>query len=168
MKIKYILLAVIIIPIFSQLDARGKGRNHHPKFRSSKVIGIRYVAYPNFGHNYWGFNNWRHNNFAFDPFWDPSFSPSFEKDFVLADVDQIFKQVVKLKEMEEKGMITSKEYDKVKKRLINRVGKLVPSKKLKNSSDAINQIEKMFNMQEKEFLSRKEFDKKKKRMLIMI
>ena len=65
-------------------------------------------------------------------------------------------------------MITSKEYDKVKKRLINRVGKLVPLKKLKNSSDAINQIEKMFNMQEKEFLSRKEFDKKKKRMLIMI
>ena len=168
MKIKYILLAVVIIPIFSQLDARGKGRNHHSKFRSSKVIGIRYVAYPNFGHNYWGFNNWRHNNFAFDPFWDPSFSSSFEKDFVLADVDQIFKQVVKLKEMEEKGMITSKEYDKVKKRLINRVGKLLPSRKLKNSSDAINQIEKMFNMQEKEFLSRKEFDKKKKRMLIMI
>ena len=168
MKIKYILLAVIIIPIFSQLDARGKGRNHHSKFRSSKVIGIRYVAYPNFGHNYWGFNNWRHNNFAFDPFWDPSFSPSFEKDFVLADVDQIFKQVVKLKEMKEKGIITAKEYDKVKKRLIDRVGKLIPSKKLKNSSDAIIQLEKMHKMKDTEILTSDEFEKKKKRMLLLI
>ena len=168
MKIKYILLAVVIIPLISQLDARGKGRKHHPKFRPSTVVGIRYVNYPNYGYNYWGYNNLRYNSLAFDLFWDSSFRSSMERDFVLADVDQIFKQVVKLKEMEEKGMITSKEYDKVKKRLINRVGKLVPSKKLKNSSDAINQIEKMFNMQEKEFLSRKEFDKKKKRMLIMI
>ena len=168
MKIKYILLAVVIIPLITQLDARVKGRKHHPKFRSSAVFGIRYVAYPNFGHNYWGFNDWRYNSLAFDPFWDPSFRSSMERDFVLADVDQLFKQVVKLTEMKEKGIIASKEHDKVKKRLINRVGKLVPSKKLKNSSDAINQIEKMFNMQEKEFLSRKEFDKKKKRMLIMI
>ena len=70
--------------------------------------------------------------------------------------------------MKEKGIIASEEHDKVKKRLINRVGKLVLSKKLKNSFEAINQIERMSDMQEKEIISKKEFDKKKKRMLIMI
>ena len=168
MKIKYILLAVVIIPLISQLDARGKGRKHHPKFRPSTVVGIRYVNYPNYGYNYWGYNNLRYNSLAFDPFWDSSFRSSMERDFVLADVDQIFKQVVKLKEMKEKGIITAKEYDKVKKRLIDRVGKLIPSKKLKNSSDAIIQLEKMHKMKETEILTSDEFEKKKKRMLLLI
>ena len=135
MKIKYILLAVVIIPLdtISQLDARGKRvESTILKFRPSTVVGIRYVNYPNYGYNHWGYNNWRYNSLAFDPFWDSSFRSSMERDkFVLADVDQIFKQVVKLKEMKEKGIITAKEYDKVKKRLIDRVGKLIPSKKLK-------------------------------------
>lgn len=168
MKIKYILLAVVIIPLISHLDARGKGRKHHPKFHPSTVVGIRYVNYPNYGYNHWGYNNWRYNSLVFDPFWDASIRSSMERDFVLADVDQIFKQVVKLKEIKEKGIITAKEYDKVKKRLIDRVGKLIPSKKLKNSSDAIIQLEKMHKMKETEILTSDEFEKKKKRMLLLI
>ena len=168
MRFKYLLLIIFIIPFFSELDARGKGRKQNPKFRSSPKIGIRYVAYPSFGYNSRFYNNWRYNNFSYDPFWDSSFRSSIERDFELADVDQIFKQVVKLKEMKEKGIITAKEYDKVKKRLIDRVGKLIPSKKLKNSSDAIIQLEKMYGMKESEILTSDEFEKKKKRMLLLI
>ena len=138
------LLIIFIIPFFSEVDAKGKGRKQNPKFRSSQKIGIRYIAYPGFGYNSWFHNDWRYHNFTYDPFWDSSFRSSIERDFELADVDQIFKQVVKLKEMKEKGIITAKEYDKVKKRLIDRVGKLIPSNKLKNSSDAIIQLEKIY------------------------
>ena len=168
MRFKYLLLIIFIIPFFSELDARGKGRKKNPKFRSSPKIGIRYVTYPGFGYNSWFHNDWRYHNFAYDPFWDSSFRSSTERDFELADVDQIFKQVIKLKEMKEKGIITAKEYDKVKKRLIDRVGKLIPSKKLKNSSEAIIQLEKMYGMKESEILTSDEYEKKKKRMLLLI
>ena len=70
--------------------------------------------------------------------------------------------------MKENGIITAKEYDKVKKRLIDRVGKLIPSNKLKNSSDAIIQLEKMYGMKKSDILTNEEFEKKKKRMLLLI
>jgi len=45
---------------------------------------------------------------------------------------------------------------------------LIPSNKLKNSSDAIIQLEKMYGMKESEILTSDEFEKKKKRMLLLI
>ena len=169
MRVKIFFFTIILFSFISELEARGKGKKNGLNFRPSKRINVNYISYPGFGYNYWGYNNWNNNyRWSYDPYWDFSYRPINAKEFELADADIILDQVVKLKEFNDKGIITDKEYQKTKKRLIDRVGKLIPNHKKKNSSEAINQIEKLFNLQEKEVLTKKEFEKKKKRMLLLI
>jgi hypothetical protein len=87
---------------------------------------------------------------------------------VLADAGLIMEQIEKLKEMQEGGIITEKEFGKVKKRLLNRIGELIPINKVDNSAEAVSQLEKLFELEQRDILTEKEYDKQKKKMLNVI
>jgi hypothetical protein len=87
---------------------------------------------------------------------------------VLTDADLIIEQIEKLKEMQESGVITEKEFGKVKKRLLNRIGELIPKNKVDNSTEAVSQLEKLYELEQKDILTEKEYDKQKKKMLDLI
>ena len=87
---------------------------------------------------------------------------------VLTDADMIINQIKYLKEMEENNIINEKEFKKLKKRLLDRIGKYVEKKKIHGSKQAINQLEKLFELEQKNILTKKEFNKQKKKMLKLI
>ena len=87
---------------------------------------------------------------------------------VLTDADMIINQIKYLKEMEENNIINEKEFKKLKKRLLNRIGKYVEKKKIHGSEQAINQIEKLYKLEQNNILTKKEFNKQKKKMLKLI
>ena len=76
--------------------------------------------------------------------------------------------IEKLKEMQESGVITEKEFGKVKKRLLNRIGELIPKNKVDNSVEAISQLEKLYELEHKDILTEKEYNKQKKKMLDLL
>ena len=87
---------------------------------------------------------------------------------VLTDADLIIEQIEKLKEMQESGVITEKEFGKVKKRLLNRIGELIPKNKEDNSTEAVSQLEKLYELAQKDILTEKEYNKQKKKMLDLL
>ena len=87
---------------------------------------------------------------------------------VITDVNLIIEQIEKLKEMQKSGIITEKEFVKVKKRLLNRIGELIPKNKVDNSAEAVSQLEKLYDLEQRDILTEKEYDKQKKKMLGVI
>ena len=155
MKLKILFSAILLFSFVSNLQAHGKGKKHRSKHHSKSKIVLRYHTYP----------RWHHNHWNYDYYWN--YRPVTVKptNMVLTDADLIIEQIEKLKEMQESGVITEKEFGKVKKRLLNRIGELIPKNKVNNSTEAVSQLEKLYELEQKDILTEKEYNKQKKKML---
>jgi hypothetical protein len=158
MKLKILFSVILLFSFVSNLQAQGRTKKHRFNHRSNSRIVVRYHTYPRWHHNYWNYNY----------YW--SYRPAIVKptNMVLADAGLIMEQIEKLKEMQEGGIITEKEFGKVKKRLLNRIGELIPINKVDNSAEAVSQLEKLFELEQRDILTEKEYDKQKKKMLNVI
>ena len=150
--------AIILFSFVSNLQAHGRTKKHRSKHHSNSTIVVRYHTYPRWHHNYW----------HYDYYWN--YRPAIVKssNMVITDVNLIIEQIEKLKEMQESGIITEKEFVKVKKRLLNRIGELIPKNKVDNSAEAVSQLEKLYDLEQRDILTEKEYDKQKKKMLGVI
>ncbi len=158
MKMNILFSAIILFSFVSNLQAHGRTKKHRSKHHSNSTIVVRYHTYPRWHHNYW----------HYDYYWN--YRPAIVKssNMVITDVNLIIEQIEKLKEMQESGIITEKEFVKVKKRLLNRIGELIPKNKVDNSAEAVSQLEKLYDLEQRDILTEKEYDKQKKKMLGVI
>ena len=158
MKLKILFSVILLFSFVSNLQAHGRTKKHRSKHHSNSTIVVRYHTYPRWHHNYW----------HYDYYWN--YRPAIVKssNMVITDVNLIIEQIEKLKEMQESGIITEKEFVKVKKRLLNRIGELIPKNKVDNSAEAVSQLEKLYDLEQRDILTEKEYNKQKKKMLDLI
>ena len=158
MKLKILFSVILLFSFVSNLQAHGRTKKHRSKHHSKSKIVVRYHTYPRWHHNYW----------HYDYYWN--YRPAIVKssNMVITDVNLIIEQIEKLKEMQKSGIITEKEFVKVKKRLLNRIGELIPKNKVDNSAEAVSQLEKLYDLEQRDILTEKEYDKQKKKMLGVI
>ena len=133
MKINKVLSIILLLSFVSSIEAHGRSKKHRYKHRKHSGTVLRYSYYPKL-HNHYYYKYPRHYTYL-----------NVEKrNMVLTDADMIINQIKYLKEMEENNIINEKEFKKLKKRLLNRIGKYVEKKKIHGSEQAINQIEKLY------------------------
>ena len=157
MKINKVLSIILLLSFVSSIEAHGRSKKHRYKHRKHSGTVFRYSYYPKL-HNHYYYKYPRHYTYL-----------NVEKrNMVLTDADMIINQIKYLKEMEENNIINEKEFKKLKKRLLNRIGKYVEKKKIHGSEQAINQIKKLYKLEQNNILTKKEFNKQKKKMLKII
>lgn len=157
MSIKKLLVIVLIFSFAANLQAHKKSRKHRTKHRSNSKLIIRYNTFPR-----WHNNSYYGNYLSYRPV------NVNQRNMVLADADLIIEQIEKLKELQDNGVISAKEFTKAKKRLLKRIGELIPKNEQKNSTEAVIQLEKLYELEQREILTEKEYNKQKKKILNLI
>ena len=108
MKLKILFSAILLFSFVSNLQAHGRTKKHRSKHRSNSKIVVRYHTYPRWHHNYW----------HYDYHWN--YRPSIvKKSYKVDNSAEAVCQLEKLYELEQRDILTEKEYDKQKKKMLD-------------------------------------------------
>ncbi|HIC38350.1 MAG TPA: SHOCT domain-containing protein [Candidatus Marinimicrobia bacterium] len=162
------MVTTIIGLIFTSVLFANPGNRKHKKLHlhhRSNVITTFHVGfgYPSY-----------HNHLWCDPFFRTyptvvyrEAAPNSELEF--ADTEQILTDIELLKAMMEKGMITEKEFQKAKKKLLSRIGELVPNQNAEsNVSVLMQQLVWFRELEQRDILTEDEYNEQKKDILKLI
>jgi len=87
----------------------------------------------------------------------------------IADGKKIMRQIQRLKDFRDAGIINDKDFTKAKKKLLGRIGEDIPKRKSpKRTAKILNELEALFSLEQNGTLTVKEYNKKKKSLLKMI
>ena len=164
LMMKRLSLIIPIILLFLAEDALAGGRFHgrhrhkkHHKYFSAVHIGFGYHYRPRRAF----YNPFAHHNHMVI---------HHEKEkLIIADGKKIMRQIQRLKDFRDAGIINDKDFTKAKKKLLGRIGEDIPKRKSpKRTAKILNELEALFSLEQNGTLTVKEYNKKKKSLLKMI
>lgn len=155
-----ILLLATITLVQANPRQRHRPYSHHRNYYTSSFYASRYNPH------YYPYRSYRY----YTPVVITSrTTTTYPTDLVVVTADQIADEIIALNDLMTRGMITKKDYGRVKKTLLNRIGMSVnPEAEGASTIEIISQINTLYRMQSSQLLTEQEYLKQKKKLLAMI
>ncbi len=88
---------------------------------------------------------------------------------IVADGKKIMRQITRLKDFRDTGIITEKDFKKAKQKLLDRIGEAIPKRKSpKHTAKVLTELEQLYTLEQNGILTVKEYVNKKKSLLKII
>ena len=168
MKIyKYLLLILVLVTV-SQASPRRHGSNRH--FARARVVHLHAGFYGNAGFYNSAYGPWmgqRGYYGAYYGWYDPMIYVRADSvRLIYMDAETVGNQITRLDELRKQGLITDKEFKRLKKRLLSQMGKMVPiSRQAIQVGQLLDELEILYQLFETGVLTDGEYASQKRRML---
>lgn len=169
MKCGRIIILLLIGITFLQANPH---RRHHPYPRySDYYYNSWYASYnsPYYSRYSPYYSHYRANRHYTPLVTTTKTITTYPTNLIMVTVDQAAQDIVSLKALLSRGMITEKDFERAKKTLLNRIGMTVnPEAAGPTTIEIVDQIETLYQMHSGQLLTKKEYLKQKQKLLALI
>ena len=169
MKATKLLLIILVLATVAQAGPRRHGSNRHAGhargvrlhvgFYSPSYYGPRIGSYPYYGGRY----NDYYYNLRYTPI---LISPADSVRLIYMDAETAGDQITRLDKIRKQGLITDREFKRLKKRLLSQIGRMVPvHRRTMDVGQLLNELETLHRLVEEGVLTDREYASQQRRML---
>ena len=159
------VIAIVLIACFTGLQAAPHHRHHRYPYSGYYYTSPYY--YPGYLPYY---NPYRPYYSYYRPVVVTTVTKTiYPQGLVTLSAEEIARDIVSFNKLLEQGVISEREFFRVKKTLLNRIGMSVnPETGVISMTEIIDQLKTLYRMQNKQLLTRREYQQQKKKLLAMI
>ena len=164
MKAYKILILILVLVTVSQAAPRRHSSNRH--FRHTRVVRLHAGFYsPAYGP--WIGSPWIGSYRYYSGWYNPVvYAQADSVKLIYMDAETMGVQITRLDEIRKQGLISDKEFKRLKKRLLSQVGMIVPVRQgAIDLGQVLNELESLHRLVKEGVLTDKEYASQKRRML---
>lgn len=161
---KFLLLILVLATVTQAAPQRHRSHRH---FGHARVIQL-HAGFYSPGYNPWiGPYRYYGGRYNYNGWYNPVvYSQADSVKLIYMDAEMLGDQITRLDKIRQQGLITDREFKRLKKRLLSQVGKLVPIRyPAVDMGQVLNELETLHRLVDEGVLTEKEYSSQKRRML---